>query len=104
MNKVEQSVIDSLKKDHQGLCIAELPVDDNNTDQLQIVIKKPTRQTMSMFEKYIDKDPGKAKDILVQNCVMTDKDKVMSDDGLYFAAVDAICELFPKRKAVVRAI
>lgn len=54
------------------------------------------------FEKWVDKSPDKAKEILVNACVLSNKEAVKDDDGLFFAAFDAITKLIPVRTATVK--
>ncbi len=82
---------------------ADLPKGDTEADGfLSIVVRIPTRRIKGQFEKFIDRDPAKAKEILVKACVLTHKDEVLADDGLFEGAVDAIVELIPVRKAIIK--
>ena len=82
--------------------IALLPTSDSGTDTIAVLCKVPDRRTIGEFEKWIEKNPTKAKEILVKNSILTKVDEVMADDGLFFAAVDAVAELMPLRKAVIK--
>jgi hypothetical protein len=82
--------------------IALLPIDDKSSESIGVLVKIPDRRIIGEFEKWIDKNPTKAKEILVKNSVLTRVDEVMADDGLFFAAVDAVAELMPLRKATIK--
>lgn len=82
--------------------LAELPKDDDGDEYLTVLVRVPDRQVMNQFEKWIDQHPGKAKDILVNSCLLSHKDAVKEDDGLYTSAIDAIAQLIPVRKAIIK--
>lgn len=82
--------------------LAELPEDDDATKFMQVIVRVPDRKTISEFEKWIDKNPDKSKEILINACCLTRKDEIKADDNLYFAAVDAITKLLPVRTAIIK--
>lgn len=82
--------------------VAALPKDDDGNDYLDVVVTVPTRKVVGEFEKWLDKDPNKAKEILINSCLLTGKEIVKADDGLFYAAFDAITQLLPIRKAIIK--
>lgn len=75
---------------------------EDGDEVLDCVIRVPGRKELSEFEKWIDKSPDKAKDILINTCLLTEKERVKADDDLYFSAFDAISKLLPIRTSVVK--
>ena len=65
--------------------IASLPKDDDGNEFMDVIVRVPDRKCLGEFEKWVDKSPDKAK-----------------DDGLFFAAFDAITKLIPVRTAIVK--
>lgn len=82
--------------------IAELPLDDDGNDYLPVLIRVPDRKVMGEFEKWMDKQPNKAKELLVNSCLLTHKDRVKAEDELFFTCVNAIADLIPIRKANIK--
>lgn len=82
--------------------VADLPLDDNNEQFLPVLMTVPTRKTLGEFEKWSASQPDKAKEILLNACLLTSKDEVKSDDALFLTAVNAIADLIPIRKAIVK--
>lgn len=82
--------------------IASLPKDDEGTEFLDVVVRVPDRKTMGEFEKWVDKNPDKAKEILINACVLSNKDVVKADDGLFYGAFDALVKLIPVRAAIIK--
>jgi len=80
----------------------ELPLDEYGTEFLEVIVCVPTRKIISMFSKYIQSDPAKAQEILVKNCLLTDHETVLSDDGLFFSALSQISELIPVREGKIK--
>lgn len=76
----------------------ELPLDDNSNDILEVVVCVPDRRTMGQYLKYQNANPAKAQEILVKNCLLTDKDQVLSDDALFLTCVSALADLIPIRE------
>jgi len=82
--------------------IATLPLDDDNVETMDIIVRVPDRKTMGEFEKWVDRSPNKAKEILINACVLTKREEVKANDDAFFAAFDAISELIPIRKATLK--
>ena len=101
---ITQEMIDKVLtyKKKEDVRLAELPKDDNGDESLNVIVSVPTRVSMNEFEKWIDKNPGKAKEILLNSHLHSHKDEVKADDGLFAGAFDAIAQLIPVRKAVLK--
>jgi len=82
--------------------LACLPKDDDGNEFLNVIVRVPDRKTLSEFEKWADKNPDKAKEIMVNACLLSCKDEVKADDGLFFGAFDAIAKLMPVRSAIIK--
>lgn len=82
--------------------LADLPRDEDGSEFLTVVVRVPDRKTISEFEKFSDKNPDKAKEIMVNACILTCKDEVKSEDGLFFAAFDACAKLLPVKAAILK--
>jgi len=81
---------------------ASLPKDDDGNEFLDVVVRVPDRKIVGEFEKWVDRDPNKAKEILINACLLTSKDEVKANDGLFYGAFDAIANLLPVRKALIK--
>lgn len=82
--------------------IATLPLDDDCIKTMDIIVRVPDRKTVGEFEKWIDKNPNKAKEVLINACVLSGKEAVKADDDAFFAAFDAVASLIPVRKAILK--
>ncbi|MBP1630870.1 MAG: hypothetical protein H6Q15_1763 [Bacteroidetes bacterium] len=82
--------------------IASLPIDDDGNDFLDVVVRVPDRKTVSEFEKWVDKNPDKAKEVMINACLLSNKEKVKANDGLFFGAFDALVKLMPIRTAIIK--
>lgn len=82
--------------------IASLPKDDDGNEFLDVIVRVPDRKTLSEFEKWADKNPDKAKEIMVNACLLSNKEEVKVNDGLFFGAFDAIAKLMPVRSAIIK--
>lgn len=98
--EVSQDVID--KVGESNLKRIELPLDDNNNEILEVIVSVPDRRTMGQYLKYQSVNPAKAQEILVKNCLHTDKDQVLKDDALFLTCVSALAELIPIRESKIK--
>jgi len=64
----------------------------------------PTRKVYGQFEKFINSDPDKARSILINNCLLTDKQNVLNDFELFLSVSSAIIELIPLRKSTSQSL
>jgi hypothetical protein len=81
---------------------AELQTVDDGDEYLTVLVRRPDKSARNEFSKWVDKNPGKADDILVKNCLLSHKEQVLADEGLFSAAVDAIAQLIIIRKAKIK--
>ncbi len=98
--EVSQEVID--KNGVNNLKRIELPLDDNNNEMLEVIVSVPDRRTMGQYLKYQSVNPAKAQEILIKNCLHTDKDQVLKDDALFLTCVSALAELIPIRESKIK--
>jgi hypothetical protein len=82
--------------------LGEIPLDDDRTQFLAVIGRVPGRKEMGEFEKWMDKDPNKSKEILINSCLLTEKDRVKADDILFYGAFDFLSQLIPIGKATVK--
>ena len=95
IKKVSEEVKTSLKKEYgDKLKSLILPIDDNGTEELEVLAVVPSRNVV----KYLNQDPKKAQEILVKACLVTNKEEVLADDGLFYASASLIGELIPIRQ------
>lgn len=80
----------------------EVPTDDLNTEYMEVKALVPDRATMSQYMKYVDINPKKAQEILVKQCLLTDKEVIMNDDALFLTTVSLLAELIPIREGRVK--
>lgn len=101
---ITQEMVDQAKAKHgegKVKCIC-LPKDDDNNEFLNVLAIVPSRAVVGQYRRYADSDPKKADEILVKNCLLSHKDEVLADDGLFFGAVTGLAELIPVRQGIVK--
>jgi hypothetical protein len=75
-----------------------LPLNDEATEEIEVLVIVPDRSVVGQSMKFMNSDPKKGQEILVKNCVVTDKERVMQDDGLFYAVAGMLTELIPIRQ------
>ncbi len=101
---ITQETIDAWKMRYgqSKIKLGELPVDEDRTQFLAVVGRVPDRKTVGEFEKWMDKDPNKSKEILINACLLTEKDRVKQDDFLFYGAFDFLTNLLPVAKSNIK--
>lgn len=96
---VSKEVKESLKKEHgDKLKSLILPMDDDANEEIEVLAVVPSRSVVGQHIKFLQSDPKKGQEILVKNCILTDKEIVLADDGLFYAAASLLAELIPIRQ------
>jgi hypothetical protein len=84
---------------------AELFVDNDSLEAtLSILVLVPTSRIRNEYLKWSEKNPNKAEEIILKACVLTSINQVLADDQLRVAAFDAIVQLLPSGKAVIKNV
>ncbi|WP_035084256.1 hypothetical protein [Aquimarina latercula] len=104
MAKLTKEQKDAFIKEYgkHNLKVVELPKDDLHNEYMEVVVRVPNRATVSQYMKYIDVNPKKAQEIIIKQCLLTDKEVVMNDDALFLTAVSSIAELIPIREGRIK--
>lgn len=80
----------------------ELPTNDLGTEKIEVVVCVPDRNTVTQFMRFVESQPKKAQEMLVNQCLLTNLDEVMADDYLFFTCAGLIAELFPIRQGKIK--
>ena len=104
--EITNEFIESKKNEFPGCKIAgvTLMTSDEKSVALEVLVRRPNRQVISEAEKWEATNPGKAKEIYVKNCLLTDVEKVMADDNLFYQVYLAISDLLPFQKPEIRIL
>lgn len=99
LQEVNQETKDAFKKEHgDKLKSLILPMNDESTEELEVLAVVPSRSVVGQSMKYMNSDPKKGQEILVKNCILTSKELVLDDDGMFYAAAGLLTELIPIRQ------
>ena len=101
---ITQAMIETAinKYGEKGLKLIDLPEDEDGVSYLTVLACVPSRTVVGQYLQWADTNPKKAQEILVKACLLSHKDEVLADDGLFFGALSGIAELIPVRKAIVK--
>jgi len=103
---VTPEMLEKAKTERTNVKLAEL-FDDNGNYVESIIVQRPTAFVFTQFEKIIDKEPYKAKKMLIKDCVVGEErakqiSSLSNDNPLFNAAFAACSEILPIGKAVVK--
>ena len=101
---ITQAMIDQAIEKHgeEKVKFVDIMNEDGNAVELTVLAIVPTRTVLGQFRKFADNDPKRADEILVKACLLSHKEEVMANDGLFTAALTGIADLIPVRKAIVK--
>lgn len=102
---ITPAMIADAKQKHgsNNVRLIDLPLGDNESDGYKTVLAcVPSRTVVGQYRRWAETDPKKADEILVKACLLSDKEAVLADDGLFYGALSGIAELIPVRKAIVK--
>lgn len=101
---ITEAMISDAKTKHGAnkVRILSIPVDDDATAYKDVLAIIPTRRIIGMYQRFQDSDPLKAQEILVKNCLLSHKDEIMADDGLFFGALNLLAKLIPVREGIIK--
>lgn len=101
---ITQEMIAEAKKKHgaEKIRLIDLPLDEAGTAYKTVLARVPDRPTVGQYRRFADADPKRADEILVKNSLLSHKEEVLADDGLFYGALEGIAQLIPVRKAIVK--
>ncbi|MDD2996364.1 MAG: hypothetical protein PHP99_09160 [Paludibacter sp.] len=101
---ITQAMIDQAveKNGKDNVKLVDIMNEDGNAVELTVLAIVPTRTVLGQYRKFADNEPKKADEILVKACLLSHKEEVLADDGLFSGALSGIADLIPVRKAVVK--
>lgn len=80
----------------------DLPLNDDGSEYKTVLARVPSRAITGQYRRFAESDPNKADETLVKNCLLSHKEEVLADDGLFFGALSGIASLIPIRKGIVK--
>jgi hypothetical protein len=80
----------------------DLPTDDEGNGTLTVLATVPSRSVIGQYQRFQTIDPKKADEIMVKNCLLSHKEMVLADDGLFYAVLNALGDLVPIRKGIIK--
>ena len=82
--------------------LIDLPLDADNSGNITVLACVPSRTVLGQYRRWEGSDPKKADEILVKACLLSHRDQVLADDGLFYGALTGIADLIPVRKGIVK--
>ena len=107
-NKLPEGIPDAMVSDAKAkhgsdnVRLIGLPIDDEASGYKTVLAVVPSRMVVGQYRRWAETDPKKADEIMVKACLMSHRDEVLADDGLFYGALSGISELIPVRKAIVK--
>lgn len=98
--EINKELIESKRAEFPGCELARVKLKgkDEKSVVLEVLMRIPNRQIISEADKYESTNPGRAKEIYVRGCVLTDVETVLANDDLFYQAYFAVVDLLPFQK------
>jgi hypothetical protein len=103
-NGVTEDMVKAWKERYgdKKIKLATLSNEYDSFEPFDVVVRVPGRVERSEFEKWVDRNPDKAKEVLVKSCLLSHKDEVLANEDMFLSAFDSIAGLLPVAKAVIK--
>ena len=108
MNKLPEGITEAMVADakvkhgEDKVKLIDLPIDEEASAYKTVLACVPSRTVVGQYRRWAETDPKKADEIIVKACLLSHKEEVLADDGLFYGALAGIAELIPVRKAIVK--
>ena len=90
------------KHGEDKLHILEVPTNDKHSDFKECLAVQPDRAVFGQYMKFQSVDPDKADEILVNSCLLENKELVKADDFMFLTTVALISRLIPLSQGKVK--
>jgi len=98
--KLSEEAILELKKKHGDIYTLDVDYDENGKEAVLFgYLKKPDRPTLSMALSVIDRDPLRAKQILLEKSWLAGDERIKTDDDAFISASVVLDELIVVQRA-----
>jgi len=94
--------LDEIAAKHGVKTVFEISVQDEEENTVTAYFKKPGRQVLSLSLSIQDRDPLKAKEIILRNGYLGGDKRIMDDDELFISACTVVDEMITYRKATLK--
>jgi len=102
--KLSKEEFDALKKDHKDIFTLSVFFEEENGDvvELYAYLKKPDRSTISLALANIDRDPLRAKEILLAKSWLKGDERIKTNDDAFLSAASVLDGLLTVRSASLK--
>lgn len=100
---ITQVMIDDAKKKYGATGMVKLVCleDSDGNDLGTVLMVRPNRAVIDQVERFVDTDPGKAYEILMNACLLSHKDMVAANDKMFAATISACMQMMPYSKPLL---
>ena len=108
MNQLPEGITEAMvaeakaKYGNDKVKLIDIPQDDESSNFKTVLAVVPSRTVLGQYRRWESSDPKKSDEILVKACLLSHKDEVLADDGLFYGALTGIADLIPVRKGIVK--
>jgi len=100
--KLDKEAIDALKKEYGDVFSLAIPMNDEGSEVAYCYLKKPDRATLGASMAIEDRNPLKAKEIILRGAWISGYDKIIEDDDLFLSAITQVNNLITIRLAELK--
>ena len=98
---ITAEMVEELRSTRNNVKIAKLQQDEDG-NRMAVLVCAPARKAITDHEKWDDRNPKKAKQLMIDSIVHSHKELVNANDWLWYCAYNAAIALKPKGAAVIK--
>lgn len=102
---VTAEMLEEYRKKHEGFLKVASLTDSEGESHGDIVVGRPSAYVIGQFEKFLDKDPMKAREILVKGVLCSRREEFINtpkNTEKYAACFDACAKMLPVGKSELK--
>lgn len=104
---VTKEMLDAAKEEH-GTNVKAFEISDSDGNSFgDVMMKRPSATVIEQFERFMDKNSMKSRQILINGCLINRKDEIKDWDKNseeYAAVFDAAAQMLPVGKASAKKL
>jgi len=102
--KLSKEELEKLKKEHGTVHTLEVYFEDENGEIIRLFgyLKKPERHVVSMALAFKDRDPLRAKEIMLEKSWLAGDERIKTNDDAFYTASSVLDELLVVRFASLK--
>lgn len=102
--KATQTQISAWKKKYNDVYEVEVIIDEESNDKAYCYVKKPSLDIIMLAQNKMDSDPIEANNILYNNCMIQNDDRINNSDEAKLSVMQYLGGLFNLKESTIKKL